>query len=900
MLLSPRVAEELSSGAVLLTPNQRTARFLASEYDREQRAGGALAWQPARILPWRAWTADLWSELLMSGVDDRPLLSSEQESALWEQVYEAGALQTLRSGRSIAEMCREAYALLGAYDAAQAYARVPVSALSTDCAAYHAWHLRFVRRCRDEALLPSADLDRALSEHVRHGSIHALPRQVLLYGINELTPAQSRLLSVLGESGVSHTHVPAPAMDSRTTLLPAADAHEEFSRCAAWARSRLEQNSAASILIIVPDLDACRPTLERALRKSLAPEQNNLLADLRPLPYDFSIGRPLASVPLAADALRILRWAAGALPIDDISALLISPYCTFAPTQERGAEMDAHTRRRRRSHPTPAMRADALASSVAKGYPEIAAELHKFQQRSRSAVRGRTTYAEWADAARLLLREAGWPGTRERASTEFQAVERFEEVLDSLSSLDLLLPRCSWTEYLPLLSQAAARTQFAPENTGAPVQVVTLSEARGLQADAAWFLHASETAWSARRSTHPFLPRSLQERCGMPGANEQADDDASRREALRIAGCAPEVCFSYATQTPDGVQRPSPLLQAVPQLVSAAYDSVNAEQALDSVSLEELADEEPLPMLPDAVPSHGGSGVLVSQAACPFRAFAEFRLFSSIAEDVEEGLSSQDRGSILHDVLHLFWKEVRTKNELLRRSREMDPSGRTKRDETLARCIEQALPSSASGSSWENTYFQIQRARMQTLLGRWLDLEAARPDFQVLALEQDRFSRIGDLTLKIRIDRVDEVTFAGGKGAVLLDYKTGRCSVNGWKGERPDAPQLPLYALAGGLDEVSGVAFAAIAPGKKGMEIRGVSTGPGILPDKPKHEHNLLERLQGWKDTLVDLADGFASGDARVDPKEFPGSCKFCGQRLLCRVNPSLADMLDAEEEAEA
>ena len=49
-----------------------------------------------------------------------------------------------------------------------------------------------------------------------------------------------------------------------------------------------------------------------------------------------------------------------------------------------------------------------------------------------------------------------------------------------------------------------------------------------------------------------------------------------------------------------------------------------------------------------------------------------------------------------------------------------------------------------------------------------------------------------DSSFKVRIDRVDRLA---DDARVLIDYKTGAATTD-WRGDRPDNPQLPIYALA--------------------------------------------------------------------------------------------------------
>lgn len=57
--------------------------------------------------------------------------------------------------------------------------------------------------------------------------------------------------------------------------------------------------------------------------------------------------------------------------------------------------------------------------------------------------------------------------------------------------------------------------------------------------------------------------------------------------------------------------------------------------------------------------------------------------------------------------------------------------------------------------------------------------------------------------------------------------------------------------------------------------------------------------MEEWYTTVNRLAEEFASGDTRVGPKQYPNTCNFCGQRMLCRLNPELLEDLGAEDAPE-
>jgi ATP-dependent helicase/nuclease subunit B len=177
---------------------------------------------------------------------------------------------------------------------------------------------------------------------------------------------------------------------------------------------------------------------------------------------------------------------------------------------------------------------------------------------------------------------------------------------------------------------------------------------------------------------------------------------------------------------------------------------------------------------------------------------------------------------------------------------------------------------------------------------RWLEVEGARAPFQIEALEQRRSVRIGGLQFSIQLDRVDQVL---GR-RVLIDYKTGKASRNGWFGDRPDEPQLPLYALALDSDghsaaPVAALSFAKLRRAQEGFEGIGEdeswmaglkSLGQGVGAARSPQQFTEMSQLKSyWGQVLTALAEQFADGDARVDPK--PQACRYCQVRALCRID---------------
>jgi hypothetical protein len=132
---------------------------------------------------------------------------------------------------------------------------------------------------------------------------------------------------------------------------------------------------------------------------------------------------------------------------------------------------------------------------------------------------------------------------------------------------------------------------------------------------------------------------------------------------------------------------------------------------------------------------------------------------------------------------------------------------------------------------------------------------------------------------------------------MILDYKTGRAEPAQWLTDRPDEPQVPLYAILSEAPRIAGVAFAKVQLGEQ-MKLEGYATQRDLLTKTPRRNDGITldARIAEWRRVLTKLAEEFAAGDARVRPKLYPKTCEHCAQRLVCRLDVAALDE-DVDEE---
>jgi len=895
------LSNTLDRHTTLITVNRRLSRVLRGEFDRAQLAAGAKVWESPDILPYTSWLKRSWNDFVAGADRSLPaLLSAEQDLSLWEQVIShrppADTGQPLLQSAEAARNAQAAWALLRGwrleYDDDLGFA-------GDEVRAFCGWARSYCSLCRRGNWVDLASVGDLLVDGL--AAVHAAgTRRVLLAGFDALTPQQQSLFAALGELGIRVENRQAQSHDANALRFDFASRDDELEAAARWARQRIEDGASGTVGIVVPGLAAVRHRVEAIFEDVFAPGAARPGAAEPGHAFNISLGRPLAEVPVVSDALVSLRAMGGQLSLPDAGRWLLSPYLGGGELTWR-ARLDARLREIGEPRYTLARLGELAArvdgapgaghidSSGGKGAPFVAL-LEGLQSRGVSGTR-RQPVSEWAAQFSSWLVHAGWPGDRPLASDEFQAVAAFRELLGSLAALAPVLPPMEFSHALSQLRRLAARQVFQPRSGAAAVQILGVLEAVGVEYSHLWITGLHHQAWPEPARPNPFLPVGLQRELGMPRAGSEQQLRWARAWTARMRASAAEVIVSHPRQQGDELLRPSALIADVPAgeggvLIRSRVPG-DTESVHGAAPTAEILDDQVAPAVDPSRPVRGGVSVFKDQAACPFRAFAIHRLGAGDVAAPDSSLDPRVRGNLAHRLLELLWQALGGQSRMLAMSQDgraeliRTTAGRVLADEARQR------PHTLRGR-----LLAMEQKRLESLADAWLDIEAGRAPFEVEA-EHSASSTVAGLPVTLRPDRIDRLD--GGE-LFLVDYKTGRCNPKDWFGERPDEPQLPVYALAMddlGAGQVAGLAFGVLRPGELGY--RGLGDGDEVAPGVSSVASS---RLQGareapdweahkslWRQRLTRLAQAYLEGDARVDPK-IPGTtCRYCGLQLLCRVH---------------
>jgi ATP-dependent helicase/nuclease subunit B len=877
-----RIDSWIREGGIVVTASERAARALESSYHRRRRREGLGAWHSPAIRSWTSFLTAAWENLVSDG---RMLLNRVQEQSLWAEIiarepHVAAALEISRY--RMAGLALEAHERLSGY-APEYLEKQKRSGWDLDPGAFSAWLAAFDLACRERSLVsPHRTALETLTALGRDKS----PRPPLLAaGFDRVLPSQRALFDAWGRW--SELEVGNATAEAR--FYSATDEEAELAACARWCAGQIAARPGTRVLVLCQQIADRRGEIERAFLRHAG--------ETGTLPFEFSLGIPLISVPRARAAFLVLRWLTGPLTENEIDWLFAADMFS----SDRGESLALQSfvwalRSKDRSRPVWSI--ESLAQQHVSSSQLPSGWMHRLQKARRMlSVRGAALRSalDWAALVPELLRTAGFFGDQAMASTDFQVWRRWEQAIDLTASLGFDGRNIGWEEFLGALGRVLDDLLFAPESTDPPIQIAGPAESAGLSADALWFLGADENSWPSSGSPHPLIPLPIQRAAGMPHASPQDDWQVARAMSTRILNSAPRALFSFAAHREENDLLPSHLIRSLisaPTPLPAELAPSPASEARTVIFFDDCL----VPLTNHEI--HGGSSILTQQSQCPFKAFANARLGAKRWENAELGLSRAQRGLLLHAVLHAVWAGppdgFATREDLL-----ACPDLGSFIAEHVRRAVEKKLPQDLR-DHMPARYLELESERLRRVLVEWLNCESERFPFTVAETEATRKVHFDGLDLDLRLDRIDRLD----DGSVLvIDYKTGNDSPGAWQLPRPEDVQLPLYACFGLNEGPGGLVFAKVRVGNHeftGRMRNALGTlKPGLAPNSSLVKQPLTEeQLKEWKAAIEQLARDFVAGRAAVDPREFPGTCENCGLHAVCRVHENHIQT-EPEEELE-
>lgn len=870
------VLNYVRQGNTLVCASSRLARRLKYQYAQTQIRQGRHAWVTPDILPWAAWLQRCWNEMNSGESHVQMLLGQEQQLFIWQQL-----IQQSGYSRQLLQVRATARQALHAWNTARQW-QIPVFPtglyLNEDAQAFLSWSRAYRGHCKDNSLIDAADIPDLLSAGTPY--IKRL-KPIALAGFDDLTPMQKTLIDALARVETDVEMIPNEHRnrDVSATFYP--DNRGEIVAAALWCRRLLESGGGEDIGVVVPDLRSLYTRIQNTFDDVLTPGKILAGHEAEARPYSITLGLPLTRYPVIKTALDILDLGNLTVALPLLSAVLRSPFIRAAETEgQRRAQLDAclHKYGEHRM-PLNSLQDIAGRHLPAEGIPRRFLDNgQSYLEMLHSAGVKRPAH-DWPALFSALLACFGWPGDRALDSAEYQTVVEWRSIMEKFAAIDPTAAALSYREALVQLRQLAGNAGFQPETAETPVQIMGMTGAAGMQFDHLWVMGLDEESWPYQADPIAFIPIRLQRDAGLPAASAELVLAQASRDTQRLIHSARDTVLSYPCNDKDRPLRPSPLIR---QYLQAQHDSTGDGRDYAYMLFASRrwvdTDDALAPAIPEGQAVVGGTALFGDQAACPFRACARHRLHAKGLEHRDIGLDARERGSLIHEVMQRLWGKLKDHATLCAASGAELDNAVNKSVRAALTAYRKKLPETLNA-----TFVRLESARIGALVHDWLELERRRRPFRVSEREYRHRITMGDIEVSTRIDRIDVLD--DGR-AVIIDYKTGDPRTRHWLGERPDEPQLPLYAVTSG-GKIAAVVFARLSPGQSAFI--GVAQEQDLLPGVA----TLMETggaitewsalFDAWRDALTGLAQAFRRGDARVDPKG-PDTCRYCDLHALCRI----------------
>lgn len=831
--------DAIEKNQLILTANQRLAAQIHQAWGKSINHK-AQVWKAPRVMSLEHWLNFCWNELqdqTHSLVDGYAQIGRLQNLFYWEQTI---SKHDDSLDQSFATMANDCFELLLRWN-------LSIDSLddqSTAIYKFKHWAKTYQKVLDENKLVTPASAWQMVGQGFLQQALTA-ENTIYLYGFQSIPPLQQWVLEAASQDIQT---IEAIGKSATVTKFECADPATELKAAAKWAAKQLLKDPNQRIGLVIPDLNNRVLEIARVINEVLA--DNNCSTAV-----NISAGVKLAETPLLQSALALLAMTEYQLPQQHWLGVLNSVYSHFShlPIQFR-VDCELAIRNTKKHEMSMDKFIQIVRGQQAKLdnpdsiQPQLQ-PLYDIQQTIRQTASNKKTFSQWAEFYNQFIKQLGWPGIQQPNSLQYQQIQYWEKLLGFFTELDNLGVEINRSRALGYLQKLANEHLFHPQTGDAPLQVLGLLEAAGLQFDQLWVTGMHNGNFPASGSMDPVLSASFQRAHKMPFSVPEKELKIAQNLLSGFAINSKQLFLSYPITDGKTPLEQSPLIKNYNQQdVFSKVGALSLPSWLEQPYQCDIVEDPGHPYSAKIEPIRGGSSILRNQSTCPFNAFAIHRLWAKSFEQPTLGLEAMDRGSIVHEILYRLWNSWKSSDIFCALSEKQ-------LNEQLSSTIDDVLTEQATDKSillGEN-FKQLEKQRLSKIISQWLEIERQRQPFEVKETEQKKQLSLGELNISLIMDRLDTVDGE----TLVIDYKTGSVKANVWLGDRPKDPQLPLYILASN-PQPTGCAFASL----KGNEQKFLGISKDLMIDGIKPAENWQMQLQEWQQSINNLAHEFIEGKA--------------------------------------
>ncbi|MGH1541212.1 MAG: PD-(D/E)XK nuclease family protein [Arenicella sp.] len=899
----------LTPDTTVLVPTRGLQTSLLRLYAEQQALAKQSVWETPTILVWSDYIAQLWQANKEQFAVPYQLIDPQQSRLVWLRVirqskHEQSEL-TLLNEQQTAKVVQSSWRLAHQWC-------VDLSELAADSdldsTMFLQWVADYQRQCARNHWLDAVMLESTLLD----GDIEllGLPQKLVWASFDLITDSQQRHIEQCQQQGVMVERLQAPTKEV-STWVQYDTSEQEWRAVFEQSRSILEADPGTRIGVIIPELAMQRNQVEVIAREVFYPEATPLDCQDTDLAYRFSMGSPLIQLPYIKSALTALVLLSARCRYQDISFLL---RCQWWPlSREYPDECLALDRRLRRlrsnwftleniaaqwqellsdaddkTQEHPLLQCwqqllDFQKSVFASPDTDTKGMTEKADKKAYSMVRN--TARQWRQIFIQWLDFLGWQNNSLN-SVQYQIHDSWQNTLESFARFDRVQQAIGLRSALEQLNVLCQENVFLPQAKASPILISGVFDAIGQPVEHL-FVTGMHENYPTPHKADAFIASKYLRDTGYPHVDSQQDLAMAQQVLHSVFSGGETINVSYA-RNQDGLELASSSL--LRHIEFQTYESDMVDSHAVNVELESYQDTHGEPCR-NSQRVRGGSMVFENQAQCPFKAYIEHQITLNDFEEPEFGLDARDAGIVVHTLLDKLWGQLRTSSQL-----------HSKSDQELKELVEQMVADYINDPGIHFQFdrqrlLQFEQARLTALLLQWLLVEREQRlmGFTVGGRETDVEGQFGGIPVQLKIDRID--TLDDGS-RLIVDYKTGNCLANEWQGDRPEKPQLPLYALTlnqQSQQPISGIAYAKLQ--RDDSKYIGFAENPEIARSisLPKQGYKTIawqEQVDQWQESLSQLAADFLEGKATVDPLKSK-VCDYCDLPSVCRIHQLRANALN-------
>jgi ATP-dependent helicase/nuclease subunit B len=833
------------SESVLLA-DQVQRRLFNGALDRLAFIDKQLTWAPPHTQTWDQFVRGCFDSINLvrpNSFDFDFILSSDQERSLWFQIIREDLPRENSVTESTAVLAQAAHRIRSYWNVASS------TSLSTDDnIAYSRWEKTFRAICKDLKVIDIAQFfDNHFPSRNRLDPFTA-------YGFFRPPPAVKHWLKDI--------HVEETQFDGAREIIQKGhkfpEREHEILTSLIWAMDIASREQTSRVALVVPDESQTRQQVDDLIHSYFEGSDTSYFNWANSCRT--AVDRPFVRLALAILSVdEHMRW-------DSLSQLITNPLLVGAAQEQfERAELDEQLRGLDRYELTLKSVINFLKES---GKSKL---LCLFLERLSGLIetrRANLTVSDWTHYFRACLEATGCPETALADPRFTEDLSLWESSCDRLSSLGSVNSTVSKSfaesRMRAYLREPIVQIGNCRKN---PVYIVNLEQAAFVQPTHTWILGCEADREFTSHKMSPFLGINQQRAAGVPGSDPNREYRFVKQLLKSLTVGLRELNVSYSQMVDEHEKRPL-------KIFSTLSECSTEDSAWQWPKTWKLRDVKWGCILDEKGPrvsineNLGGTKVLTDYNACAFKGFATTRLKAEPLAVPERGLSKRKKGELVHQVLAQLWSRLARLEVLWDMPRE---SLLKWMNEEINKILSALFPL----TKLEKVLLEVEETRLRELMILWFEVEERSEEFEVLETEYAYSTQIGNLTFRMRADRIDRLA----NGSLrIVDYKTGNCENGAWLPSRMDDPQLPFYASTLPIGRVSSIAYAQVKEG----QARYLSWPSN---QKPKNElpQNWEDASELWESDLESTYGLIAEGNAAPFPKKGLDTCRSCDLQIFCR-----------------